>query len=36
MSDLLKEKHALALLREKLEKKKKRVCWDCKRFGHLA
>jgi len=36
MSDLLKEKHALASLRAKLEKKKKRECWSCKGFRHLA
>jgi len=36
MSDLLKEKHAFALLRAKLEGKKKSVYWDCKEFEHLA
>jgi len=36
MSNLLKEKHALASLRAKIEGKKERECWSCKRFGHLA
>ena len=36
MSNLLNQKHALAKLRAKLEEKKERECWSCKRFGHLA
>jgi len=36
MSNLLKEKCALALLRARLEGKRERECWSCKGFGHLA
>jgi len=36
MSNLLKQKHALALLRAKLEEKRERECWKCRRFGHQA
>jgi len=36
MSNLLREKHALALLRAKLEGKQERECWKCKGFGHQA
>jgi len=36
MSSLLKEKRALAKLREELEEKKEKLCRSCKRFGHLA
>jgi len=36
MSNLLKEKHALASLRAKLEERKERECWSYKKFGHLA
>ena len=36
MSNLLKEKHSLAKLREKLEGKKGRLCSSCKGFRHLA
>jgi len=36
MSSLLKEKHALAKLREELEGRKRKLCRSCKRFGHLA
>ena len=36
MSNLLKQKHALASLRAKLEGKKEQECWNCKGFGHLA
>jgi len=35
-SNLLKEKHALTSLRTKLEKKRERECWSCKKFGYLA
>jgi len=36
MSSLLKEKRALAKLREELEGRKGKLCRCCKRFGHLA
>jgi len=36
MSSLLKEKYALAKLREELERRKRKLCRDCKGFGHLA
>jgi len=36
MSNLLKEKHALALLRAKIKGKRERKCWSCKKFGYLA
>jgi len=36
MSTLLKEKHALAKLREELEGRKGKLCRSCKGFGHLA
>jgi len=36
MSNLLKDKHALALLRAKLEREQERECWVCRKFGHLA
>ena len=36
MSDLLKQKCALASLRAKLEGKREQECWSCKGFGHLA
>jgi len=36
MSNLLKQKHALASLRAKLEGKKEQECWNYKGFGHLA
>jgi len=36
MSSLLKEKHALAKLREELEGRKGKLCRCCKGFGHLA
>jgi len=36
MSNLLKEKHTLALLRVRLEEKRKKECWSCKGFRHLA
>ena len=36
MSNLLKEKHALAKLREKLEERKGKICRSCKEFRHLA
>jgi len=36
MSNLLKQKRTLTSLREKLEGRKKRECWNCKGFRHLA
>jgi len=36
MSSLLKEKYALAKLREELEERKGKLCRSCKGFGHLA
>ena len=36
MSNLLKQKHALVLLRAKLEEKKEQKCWNYKEFGHLV
>jgi len=36
MSNLLKEKHALASLRAKLEGRQERECWKCRGFGHQA
>ena len=36
MSSLLKEKYALAKLREELEGRKGKLCRNCKGFRHLA
>jgi len=36
MSNLLKEKCTLTLLRAKLEEKREREYWNCKGFRHLA
>jgi len=36
MSNLLKEKHSLAKLREELEERREKLCFGCKGFGHLA
>jgi len=36
LSNLLKEKHALAKLREELEGKKGKLCKNCKKFRYLA
>jgi len=36
MSNLLKEKHALAKLRVELEERRGKLCRNCKGFGHLA
>jgi len=36
MSNLLKEKHSLAKLREELEGRRGKLCFGCKEFGHLA
>jgi len=36
MSNLLRERHALAKLREELEGRKGKLCRSCKGFGHLV
>jgi len=36
MSNLLREKHSLAKLREELEKRKGKLCRCYKKFGHLT
>jgi len=36
MSNLLNQKHTLTKLRAELEEKNKKICWCCKRFGHLV
>jgi len=36
MSDLLRERCSLTKLREELEGRRGRLCWQCKGFGHLA
>jgi len=36
MSGLLNQKHALAKLRVELERRKEKMCWYCRKFGHLA
>jgi len=36
MSTMLKEKHALTKLRAELEKRKRKMCFECKKFRHLA
>jgi len=36
MRNLLREKRSLTKLREELEGRKGKLCWCCKRFGHLA
>jgi len=36
MSMMLREKPALAKLREELEGRKRKLCFGCKEFGHLA
>ena len=36
MSNLLKEKHSLTKLREELEGRRGKLCFDCKGFRHLA
>jgi len=36
LSNLLREKHALAKLRVELEGRNRKLCRSCKEFGHLA
>jgi len=36
LSSMLKQKQFLTRLREKLEERKGKLCFSCKKFGHLA
>jgi len=36
MSNLLKQKHFLAKLREELEEKREKLCQYCQRFGYIT
>ena len=36
IGSMLNQWHALAKLRAEIERRKGRVCWGCKRFGHLV
>ena len=36
MGSMLNQQHALAKLRAEIEGREGRVCWGCRRFGHLA
>jgi len=36
MSKMLREKHTLAKLREELERRREKLCFSCKGFGHLV
>ena len=36
MSSMLKQKCSLTKLREELERRKGKLCFSCKKFGHLA
>jgi len=36
MSIMLKEKYALTKLRAELEGRKRKMCFECKKFGHLV
>jgi len=36
MSNLLKEKYALAKLKEELKERKRKLCRSCKGFGYLV
>jgi len=36
MSRMLNQQCTLAKLRAEIEERKGRVCWGCRRFGHLA
>jgi len=33
---MLKQKHSLTKLREELEERREKLCFNCKKFGHLA
>jgi len=36
IGSMLNQQHALAKLKAKIEGRERRVCWGCRRFGHLA
>jgi len=36
MSKMLREKHTLTKLREELERRREKLCFSCKGFGHLV
>ena len=36
MSGMLKQWHTLTKPRAEIERRERRVCWECKRFGYLA
>jgi len=36
MGSMLNQQYALAKLRGKIEGREERVCWGCRKFGHLA
>jgi len=36
MSSMLNQKYTLAKLRTELEERKEKMCFSCKRFGHLV
>jgi len=36
MGSMLNQQHALAKLKAEIEGREGRVCWRCRRFGHLA
>ena len=36
IGSMLNQQHTLAKLRAEIEKRKGRVCWRCRKFGHLA
>ena len=36
MGSMLNQQHALAKLRTEIEGRKERICWGCRKFGHLA
>ena len=33
---MLNQQHALAKLKAEIEEREERVCWGCRKFGHLA
>ena len=36
MGSMLNQRHALAKLRAEIERREGRVCWGCRKFGHLV
>jgi len=36
INGMLNQWYTLAKLRAEIEKREERVCWECKKFGHLA